>query len=527
MKYGNNTDLIFENYEHFLNENREDFNSPANAIEMLTSDGAFRSYLQALTEGLTPEQQQSIYAVAQRQREMLLEESVQLGPSASIIGYAVTYFPILVDIYSEPLLSMICTTYPTQKPIVSLPKYEIKASVKNTNGTVSTYILPRPQHLIRAGLTDVTPLNPGENNDIYTLAGGGLANATNSRINKRYFIINKMNITDNASGTNPTYDLNILVRPDARGQVEQEIQFKDSNNADCIAKIIGNINWDTGILTYSVIFTGTAGVTYTCNYCSANTMFSPTTGDFGRVKVSPQLSMWDIDVDVRDDFEIELQTELIQDYRDIYNIDIIRTMSEAIKTQIMLNKDQDISYFLQSNEIKMQENGAYQSVDLDRFTLTGAEFRPSNILDVLKGVIPHINSVARIIHRNFRAAPQYVVAGLKTAALLDSLQEFVINMPDMSRGETGFVAKNLSFRKMTVVPCLAIPDDKIYVLYKAPTENPAYTSIIDIVYKPLYIVEEITNSMKRTYVKSRTAIEVTAPHALGVIKVINMDDYIF
>ena len=49
-----------------------------------------------------------------------------------------------------------------------------------------------------------------------------------------------------------------------------------------------------------------------------------------------------VNIDTKEDFEIELETETIQDYKDIYNIDLVRTLSEAIKQQIVLNKDFDV-----------------------------------------------------------------------------------------------------------------------------------------------------------------------------------------
>lgn len=85
----NTTDLIFENYDNYLTEHRDELNTPSGAIEMLSSDGSFRSYMTSLTEGMQPYQKAAVMAVCERQREFLLEESTQLGPSASVIGYAV------------------------------------------------------------------------------------------------------------------------------------------------------------------------------------------------------------------------------------------------------------------------------------------------------------------------------------------------------------------------------------------------------------------------------------------------------
>ena len=83
------TDMIFENYAGYKSTHRSELSTPNGAIEMLTTDGMFRSYVAALTEGLEPHQRAAVMAVCDRQREMLLEESAQMGPSASVIGYAV------------------------------------------------------------------------------------------------------------------------------------------------------------------------------------------------------------------------------------------------------------------------------------------------------------------------------------------------------------------------------------------------------------------------------------------------------
>ena len=194
-------------------------------------------------------------------------------------------------------------------------------------------------------------------------------------------------------------------------------------------------------------------------------------------------------------------------------------MSEAIKRQIMLNKDFDISYFLGLTESEIIAAGAHASVDLNQFAVTAGDYRPANVLDVMKGVIPFINTVTRTVERNFRAAPQYLVTGVKTASMLDALQEYVVNNPQIHRGEIGVAAKNISFRKQTIIPCPAIADTKIYTVFKAPANDKSRSAILDIVYKPLYVIEEVTNSQRRVFVKSRTAVEVTAPLSMGLVEV--------
>jgi len=177
-------------------------------------------------------------------------------------------------------------------------------------------------------------------------------------------------------------------------------------------------------------------------------------------------------------------------------------------------------------ESEMAANGNTATADMNQFLMPAGDFHPANVIDVAKGVIPYINSVTRKIYKSFRAAPQYIVAGLKTASLLDTLQEHVTNINDVAKGgEFGYRTGDIGFRKQTVVSCMYIPDNKIYLVYKAPNDSLPYSSIVDIVYKPLYIVEEITNSMKRSYVKSRSAVEIVSTNALGCVTVQNLPDW--
>jgi len=132
----------------------------------------------------------------------------------------------------------------------------------------------------------------------------------------------------------------------------------------------------------------------------------------------------------------------------------------------------------------------------------------------------------RIIHRNFRATPQFLVTGLRTGALLESMQQWVTNISSYTQGESGYQGESAQFMKQTILTSPAIGDNKIYQVYKAPGDNLSRAVIIDFVYKPLYIVEEITNSVKRTFVKSRTALEVCQTHAIGCVTVDGLDIFL-
>lgn len=388
--------------------------------------------------------------------------------------------------------------------------------------------MPRAQYLVR-GAAETLVLDPGVNNDIFKMSAGfpNEVNSTLARINKRYFLVNAIQVVtkDVGGGLGDTTTLvGLNLRPDARGQIHKEFEVTDSHGNQTSGSIVGHIDWDKGVVQYSATFSNITGYEMEVEYMNARVVFSPKTGEVGRVKVDLKISGWDVNIDTREDFEIELQTETIQDYKDIYNIDLIRTMSEAIKTQILLNKDHDLSYFLNAAEVEMNDNGTFQNINLGTYFDQAGVMSPRNLIDIMKTVTPRIAMVNTVIFRNFRAEPQYLLTGLRTGALLKSMQDFVVRMPNMTDGEGGYVADTASFAKQTILMSPAIDDEKIYQVYKAPSDNLSRSVIIDFIYKPIYIIEEITNSMKRTFVKSRTAIELCATHALGCVNVAGLND---
>jgi hypothetical protein len=526
------TDLIYENYNTFLKDHTNDLSSPQGAMEMLTSQGMFDAYVTALTDKIPAESKSVIEAVCRREREVLLEESINVGPQSSAIGYAVTYFPILTDIYSDPVISRIATVYPTDKPIMTIPRSYINGSVKELDGSITSYRMPRNTNMVRgAQAALIIAASPSNVFDLVPVQYPGSAvTADNAKINNRFFFINNIKANDG------TVDINVpvTVRPDARGQISRQFKFPGVTGADAgviiTGSMIGNIDYDTGLIQFGVTFSGgTLDYASAAPELTANTIFSATRGDTGRVKVEVKMEGYDVNIDVRDDFEISLFTEKMQDYRAIYDIDLVRTLSQAIKSQILLNKDQDLSLFLQAYEAEMAENGTAANVDLTQFTTAAAtpEFTPANILDVFKGVVPMISAVSRKIRTNFRADPQYLLAGEKTAAIMESMQEFVSRFPVADVGESGYASgTGIDFRKQTVLSTPALPEDKIYVVYKSPSDDLSRTAIVDLIYKPLYVIEEVTNSEKRTFVRTRSALEFTAIESMGVINIQNWENYV-
>lgn len=522
-------DTIFENYELFIKEHHDDLSTPSGAIEMLSSDGAFRAYISSLTEGLDAQTKRNVMAIAERERDILLQESINIGPNAAAIGYAVTHFPVLADIYTDPVLSKIATVYPVDKPVITIPRVRIESSVKNVDGSVNTWRLPSASRMVRGSSVSIDLLM-NQANQLHAMSGSTLVSPDTTAINQRYFVINKINVTDS---TGAAVSIPVIGRPDARGQVKIEATFDDPSGEKIAVSLVGNMNWNTAIFQYNVTFSNVSNpatpvpAAITAVSATADVMFTARRGDVGRVKVSVVTDGWDVNIDVRDSFEICLDQERIDDYSDIYNLDLVRTLSLAIKSQILYNKDVELGYYLQANEPIFESFGSAATYDVSKYITSAPGFTPANVLDIFKGIIPHIVSVNRNIRRTFRDDPQFIVAGNKTAAVLESLQDMAFNFKDSSAGTVAGSTQSLSgFRKQTILASDQIADDRIYVVYKAPSDNLSRTAIADLVYKPLYVIEETDESQRRTFVKSRSALEITAPEAIGVVKMTNYSDYV-
>ncbi|GEM_PF-1790741 len=523
---------LFENYEHFIMEHSDDLSNPAGALKMITDNGMFRAYMDALTEGLDPRVRSSVLGVANRQREMLLTEAANVPGSTLSFGWTVLSFPILVDIYAEPIVSELCNVYPVSSPVASIPRIKIMAYVKGYSGAVTQIRIPTMTQTVRPSALLLT-VSPATANNIFTLAtvaAGATVSSDLYRINRRYTIITSITTRETTSGS-ATVDTTtaVVIRPDNRNQFVGTFTFNDAAGAAVLGSLTGHVNYDTGVFTFNVLYSGgTAGSTYATLSAVLSVRFMPTSTMNGRIKVKIETEMTDVTIDPNEDFLIELPPEDIQDYQAIFKIDIIRTLSEAIKRQIMLNKDADLAYFLAAAEADMATNGTSLSMNLASYDITGGRFEPGNIIDVFKSVIPRIAIVAGTIRRNFNMYPSYLVAGLKTAALLRSLQTLALAMPGIGQGEggLGWTGDTASFLKMKVLESNAINEGKIYLSTKAPNDALEKSTIIDLVYQPIYIVTEVTDGNTRNFVKARTLIEIARTDGLGVVTISGLDTHL-
>lgn len=528
---------IYSNYGRYLNEHADSFKKPEDAVDLISDDNKYNHYINSLMDHFDEDQKAVVKPILDQQRKFLLEESSNILTSEIAHGYIVTYFPILCDIYVDDVLGQCITHYPVNSPMVTVPQMKLRAKVENSDGTEKSYLLPRAQYLVRTKPEDLTLL-PSKKNKLFEMSASypNKVNSTLSTVNKTYFILDRAVIegTPIGGGDTTSHEVILSFRPDSRGQISQEIEFYD-NDEVVNGSFVGHVDFDNGSVQYNCVLTnGRSDYKYTISYVIANVVFTARTGEVGRVKVSLINKGWDVNIDVREDFEFELDVETLQEYHDIYNVDKVKTMAFAIKSQTLLNRDHDISHLLKANESKMRELNAYEEINLHDYGTSNIFLTPGFISAIFQAVIPRLSIVSRYIFLNYRSVPQYLLTGIKTAAMLENMQEYAVSVPSMRYGSAGFdsvhgmaTQDKASFRKQIILSSAAIDGNKIYQIFKPKEpEDLPFSVLINFIYKPLYIVEEITNSQKRVYVRSRNALELVSPEAVGCVKVSGFQDLI-
>jgi hypothetical protein len=526
-------DRIFANYSRFINDHAPMKSGPKAAEPVIFDTELFNKYKSYLLEGIDDKETLTLLEdIFKRQRASILEESANISQTGNAIGYAIISFPILTDIYTSDILSKAITNYFVDTPILTVPKIGLKAHINNTDGTKEVLPIPRPRALIRTKPEYFILLpNKAENVFSKSVSYPEHINDKLATINRRYFIAEEVTIKVTDSSSNiTTVKIPVAIKPDARRQILIEETWTDGNYEPAL-KLNGFLDLDSGFFQYSGVITdGDPTKDYKVESLKISVVFRPKSGEVGRVRVSVEQSGWDIDIDPRDDFDFELTAEILQDFNSIYNIKLVQMISEGIKNQILLNKDHDIAYLLSNNEKKMKEYNTYETINLQLFRDEMSIVSSGFVSAIYQSIVPRISVINRYIYLNYRAVPQYLLTGIRTACLLENLQEYATSLPTFREGIAGFDnlhAMNIQvnvFLKQMILTCPAIHDDKIYVIYKPDDEKLENSVLANIIYKPLYTLEEVTDSVRRINFRSRKTMELFRPEATGCLKVLGLEE---
>lgn len=506
--YDNISGLLLENYDVFVKDHDALFEDALSAASTITDDSYYEMYIDKLTEGLEESLVRKIRPLLDREREMYIEEASSILTSAQAIAYAVASFPMLINIYADPMLGKVVTVYPYDKPTMTIPRLRWVAKVIDEMGNATEYLFPTATKMVRPQFKEITVDQSDNLFDVMVLQKGDF------RISKRNFRVVKLNVT--ATGVT---EVAVNAQVDARGNVMHGGIIIDGGEF----KLQAQVDFDTGDITWSVV-----QITPPANPVTFDTavvkfrMFGNGTGK-QVVKSYPRQDIIDVDADIEDSFEVENLEEVIQDWKALYDINILAELKNHVKDQIKLNRDFEIAEILEANMTFAQTIGQLVSVDLSAFIGTApGQVRPTTVQDIFKNIVPPMNALIERMRRQNNMDVQYLVCGIDVAAILKSMQEFAIRMEGMT-GQTGFTGSAGAFAKLEIVESYAVRADLIHLITEAATLG--QSSIVMVMYKPLYIITETTNSIRRTFIKSRTWLGIVRPEGIGTIVLEGYDTY--
>ena len=365
-------DLIYENYNNFLKDNETIFGNPNGLYKLQVEQGLFESYIDTLVSSISDPRAIAVCKdVCRRQRESLLE-SMQSQTTNFANGFNVMSYAMIVDIYREPILSEIMNSMTIDKPMISIPRMRVKSQTKSYDGSVvEESFIPTGSKRIGANFITVQ-VAPNSLTNIFTTK---MMSPETMKMNRRYTSLTSINITQKDALNNPvaTFVVEANFIPDSRHQIAAEFVFEDSNAETVQGIINGNVNFDKGIIQYNISFVdGTPGHKYECNFCDFSLRFTPVTTMNGRTNVILQNEVIDVTIDLNEDFVISNTEEELQDWASIFKIDVVRTISDVIKRQILLNKDFELAYLLKAAENDMRKYGAALTLDLNKLNFSSS-----------------------------------------------------------------------------------------------------------------------------------------------------------
>jgi len=506
--------LILENYDAFVTEHRDTlFADPAATADVLTDDAYFEMYTERLMEGLEESEVKKIRPILERQRRMLLEEANALMSSPEAIAYAVASFPMLVNIYADPILQKIVTVYPTDKPVMSIPRLRWTAKIIDEKGNVQEYMFPTATRMIRP---DFKQFKVATSANLYAELGVAKGDF---RISKRNFKVVSIDVKVDDGSTTEIVNIPIIALADARGNFAYDNLVVPGVEGG-VYKVQGSVDFDTGTITWSLVTIEPGDKTVTPDKLEVKFRIFGNGNGRGVVRAYPRQDIIDVNADIEDSFEVENIEEVIQDWKSLFNVNIIAELKNFVKHQIKLNRDFEIAEILESNIPYLQTINQYREVDLSQFL--GDNFKAANVLDVFKNIIPAINALVEQMRRTNNMEVQYLACGIDVAAILKSLQEYVVKF-DKFEGTAGMKSGGTpDFAKLEIVESYAISPDLIHLLITNPTLS--QSTLLMVTYKPLYILLSVDNSIRRTFIKARTWIGLVRPEGHGVIRLKNYED---
>ena len=506
---------IFANYKKFVDSNTPLFESVEGLKSILMDEVEYRNFKQAILEGTDG----SMGDLIDRQREVLLESAESTMASPEAIAFSVASLPMVTMVYSAPTLSNDGTViYNMKVPTSTVSILQWVAKVIDIDGSVKEVKFPTAMESVRPGIKEITSADQYFN--IYSNLG---VTKDDFRISKRGLMLTGTHVTETDSGGNKIEHQNVVYAGiDSRGHFSVDYTITSADSKTVKFRASGTVNTSNGDVTWSnvIIDNGGSSSKFATDNASIKVRLVGNGVNKAIVKVEPLNKAIDVNADNAEKFEVENIVEVIQDWKSLYNVDILSQLTDMVKLQIELNRDYDIADILRAEEQNAINHGLSTTIDFANLPSTYYE----NPRAVLSSIVPKIMIVRERIFRLTRRHCDTLAVGTDMSALLKSIQDFAVSLGD-GKGEFGQAGFGIAeFAKMKIIGSNALDNNTLYMWKKGTSGTDA--TLITAVYKPLVIVEETTNGKRRLFIESRYNIILERENSVGVVKIENYSNYL-
>ena len=537
-----NPTLVARNYVTAIEESGLDITAPESQLlesiqTVFGSATGYANFEQTLLSGLLEEsdtlENETLRALLSRQRDVILNEATTVMSSPEAMSFAVASFPMLIDIYAEPMLSKIITVYPYDKPILTIPRVKWIAINVNEYGDTTEYEYPTATKNLRL---NVKTVSLAQNDNVFaglqraaqvTNPDAPLLSASEFRISNRNIRITKLKLkTEDAAGTVTDSVIDTFGIVDAKGTFfldDLQVGSRTFRIQGNFVQANGRFTWGVTDLTPASV---SATLTDTVSFEALEFQFKLFGNGINKavMRTKPLMSTVEVNCDLEESWEISEIEEILQDWKALWNMDILTLLKDHIKDQMKLNKDAEIADLLFGNIPASKKYGMYREFDLTAFMSgsIGSTTRPTNVMDIFKNIYPIFVDLIDQMRKRIKMEPRYIVCGTKAGSVLKSLQQFETSLVGQV-GEIGQLKGVPAINKFEIIVSDAVEEDLIYLVVK--NEQYALSTILEVTYKPLYVIVETTNSKRRTFIKSRGWIGIVRNEGIATIKVKNFNSY--
>lgn len=488
-------EILTETYARVEKDKGIDVRTPRGFVNVLCEDGAFKTYMTGLCEGLGGDDVLGFMVLAKNTRDLLMESNTMMN----LKPYETLTLPILRNFYPKLIAKELVNVMPIDKPDV------VKAFIKpyfrkldNTGGayggwnyqfpSVDTDISRGPNR----GVSVAADTTAQELNILTAMSLSGTGGSLYSHIEKDFRIIK---IVDSTGG-----ETTVNILPTVAGNFSTAVTHTNGDT-DVLS---GHIDWNTGDLYWSTVEGTVAEIGYEAYASLEENTISPEL----ELRHEP-IRLTSIDRRIKTSWTSNFE----QDAKALFDLNIQSELVNIIGEQIALDIDREIITDLISTNTT--QNPSSHRITFSKTPSGGFTMGPKNWLETMQ--VPLSTLSAQIYNTTYMGQGNTLACNPLDAAIFESWNNFEYLGSSTAGGEAGYRSASVASGAWKLLVSSVVPSGKIVVKYRSNEMQKA--TYIFAPYVPAVLSPYPLGNNPSLSVQSRYAKKVVRPGGVAVLTV--------